>query len=131
MLSKNEKPITVEELKNKLSSVWNPTLSWKLTPKGKGFYSLFFESVEDMQNGWMYGPFYCTLGYFKPFIWAPDFVPSNFVSSHAKVWDRFLDLPDEFWHPRLLLGIAKREGTPIKIYQTILDKKNMDFMLGS
>lgn len=85
IIARGKQPIKSEELHLLLSSIWNLKQPWKLTPKGKGFYSLCFDSLLDMEMVWSLGPLKLDFGFFKPLKWCADFKPSSFVSSFAHV----------------------------------------------
>lgn len=47
-LHKGDAPLTSQALKAKLNVQWPQLQNWNLTPLGKGFFELKFNSIEDM-----------------------------------------------------------------------------------
>lgn len=48
LLSKGDTPVRINDLKIKLTKLWQPIAQWKVVPIGKGFLEFSFSSIEDM-----------------------------------------------------------------------------------
>src|SRR4051812_43341218 len=110
---KGSTPITVQQLKTKLQTLWSSLPKWGITSLGKGFYEFSFANLEDVRRvrsspAWNLNP-----GILKLFPWTKDFVPSNMNHSSAQVWVRIHGLAQEYWRPKILFTIASSIGIPI------------------
>nr|KYP36389.1 hypothetical protein KK1_042495 [Cajanus cajan] len=56
-------------------------------------------------------------------LWKPDFNPRNHKNIFSQVWLCILELPQEYWSPRIILAIASTVGTPISLDKATLDRK--------
>lgn len=55
------------------------------------------------------------LGLLRLSQWTPDFYVSQQKQTHVQVWIHILDLPQEYWRPKLLFEIAGGVATPISL----------------
>lgn len=116
ILVKKEKPLSTEALKQKLSAIWKVSdISWRVIPLGKGYYNISFINIADRnrvfnKTSWSLSP-----GTIRLSRWVRGFNPYKVSASIAQVWIRILELPLEYWHSSIILGIASAIGTPIKI----------------
>ena len=53
--------------------------------------------------------------------WSPNFNPFAQRPTTAQVWCRFYNLGLEYWHPQILINLAKVIGSPLKIDMAMLD----------
>jgi hypothetical protein len=110
---KGATPLTVLDLKKKLSLIWKNLARWGITSLGKGYYEFCFSSLEDVRRvrsvvSWNLEP-----GYLKLFAWSGDFNPNLQRNTTAQVWVRLYGLSQEYWRPKILFAIASSVGTPI------------------
>lgn len=115
ILHKGDAPITTQALKAKLNVQWPQLLNWNLIPLGKGFFEFRFNSVEDMRRIWALGTVNLKPGLLRFYCWSKDFAPQAQSQTHAQVWVRFLNLPQEYWEKHTLFEIASGLGTPLSI----------------
>ncbi|KAH6777478.1 hypothetical protein C2S51_008790 [Perilla frutescens var. frutescens] len=54
-------------------------------------------------------------GFLKIRDWVPDFTPYKIKSTIAQIWVRIYNLPIEYWHEEVFVGIVRSVGTPLKI----------------
>lgn len=54
--------------------------------------------------------------------WSPGFNPNNQKQTHSQVWLRILDLPLEYWRPKILFEIAGGTGTPLSLDEATKNK---------
>jgi hypothetical protein len=50
IMAKGDKPLRLNELREKLIQAWAPVEQWQITPLGKGFYEFYFQSREDLNR---------------------------------------------------------------------------------
>ena len=82
---KGSSPVTVENLRAKLSVLWKSIGKWGITSIGKGFYEFTFSTLEDMKRvrsvaSWSLNP-----GILKLFAWTKEFNPSLQQQTTAQV----------------------------------------------
>jgi hypothetical protein len=110
---KGTTPLSVVDLKKKLSVIWKDLSRWGITSLGKGYYEFCFSSLEDVRRvrsvvSWNINP-----GFLKLFAWSGDFNPSLQRNTSAQVWVRIYGLSQEYWRPKILFAIVSSIGTPI------------------
>jgi len=114
-LHKGDTPITTQALKAKLTKLWPQLQNWALTPLGKGFFEFNFNSIEAMQRIWALGTINLNPGFMRFYGWTKDFAPHAQAQTHAQIWVRFLNLPQEYWGKQTIFEIASGLGNPITI----------------
>lgn len=77
ILSKGDKPIEIQDLREKLCKLWKPLGIWRMIPLGKGFYELSFSSPEDLHSVWAVGAWNLQPGLLRLSQWTPDFNPNR------------------------------------------------------
>lgn len=115
ILSKGDKPIKFNDLRDKLSQLWKPIGQWRMTSLGKGYFEFSFSSTDDLRSVWAVGTWSLKPGLLRLSQWTADFNPKNQKQTHVQCWVRLYDLPKEYWRPRILFEIASAIGTPISI----------------
>ena len=68
-----------------------------------------------MKKVWALGVVQLKPGLLRFFCWSKDFDPHNQTQSHAQLWARLLNLPQEYWRKATLFEIASGIGTPLTI----------------
>jgi len=122
-LHKGDQPLTTQALKTKLNNLWPHLRNWSLIPLGKGFFEFNFNSIEDMKLVWALGVVQLKPGFLRFYCWTKDFTPKSLAQTHAQVWVRFLQLPQEYWGRQTLFEIASGLGTPITIDEATQNKR--------
>jgi len=115
VLNKGDKPYTKKDIHSKLQKQWKTTGAWSMTPLGRGYYEFFFASEDDMRTVWAMGTVNLKPGVLRLFEWTKDFNMHKQRNTHAQVWIRLLELPQEYWMDRTLCEIASAIGTPLLI----------------
>jgi len=110
---KGSSPVTIDNLRSKLSVLWKSIGRWGVTSIGKGFYDFTFSSLEDLRRVRSMGSWALNPGVLKLFAWTPDFNPSMQQQKTAQVWLRIYGLSQEYWRKKILFAIASSVGTPI------------------
>jgi len=82
---------------------------------GRGYYEFFFASEMDKCNVWAAGTVTLKSGVLRLFEWSKDFNMHTQRNTHAQVWIRLLELPQEYWMEQTLREIASAVGTPLVI----------------
>ncbi|KAJ4712784.1 DUF4283 domain protein [Melia azedarach] len=124
ILRPGSKPMKVEELRTILHKVWQPEHQWHMAPLARGFYDIHFSDEVDMRKVW--GSVSCSLqhGVFRLYQWQQNFNPYDpKIQSHVQLWIRLRGLSLEYWHPRILMTIARGVGIPLQIDQATREKK--------
>jgi hypothetical protein len=115
IMAKGDKPLRLNELREKLIQAWAPVEQWQITPLGKGFYEFYFQSREDLNRIWSIGTWNLKPGLLRLSAWTSDFKPEELKITHAQVWVRMYGLPQEYWMPTTLFAIASGLGTPLSL----------------
>lgn len=115
ILNKGDKPYSSREVQTKLQQLWKNIGPWKLTPLGKGYFEFYFSSNDDMRSVWSKGTQNLKPGLLRLFEWSKDFSARTQRQTHAQVWIRLHELPQEYWMDRTLREIASAVGTPLLI----------------
>jgi len=115
ILNKGDKPYGSREVLTKLQHLWTNIGPWKMTPLGKGYFEFYFASYDDLRTVWAKGTFNLKPGLLRLFEWSKDFSAHTQRQTHAQVWVRLLELPQEYWMDRTLREIASAIGTPMLI----------------
>ncbi|XP_029129942.1 uncharacterized protein LOC114916720 [Cajanus cajan] len=123
LLAKGQQPLKVDELKARLSKVWKHIAGWNIIPLGRGFFELEFQRSHDLEVVLAAGSLNLDPGWLRLSLWKPDFNPRCYKNTFAQVWLRILELPQEYWSPRIILAIASAVGTPISLDKATLDRK--------
>ena len=82
---------------------------------GRGYYEFFFATEMDMRTVWATGTVNLKSGVLRLFEWSKDFNKHTQRNTHAHMWIRLLELPQECWMERTLRQIASVIGTPLLI----------------
>jgi hypothetical protein len=114
-MSKGDKPWTARDLSAKLSALWKLHGQWKIVSLGRGYYEFQFASFEDMRIAWSMGSMNLKPGVLRLSKWTNDFNPYTQRQTHAQIWIRLMELPQEYWRQRTLFEIASAVGTPLAL----------------
>lgn len=110
---KGATPLTVFDLKKKLSQYWKNLSQWGITSLGRGYYEFIFTSLEDVKRVRSIASWNLSPGIPKLFAWSKDFSPKNQRNTYAQVWVRLYGLSQEYWVQNILFTIAGSLGSPI------------------
>jgi len=115
ILNKGDKPYGSREVLTKLQQLWTNIRPWKMTPLVKGYFEFSFASYDDLRTVWSKGTLNLKLGLLRLFEWSKDFSARTQRQTHAHVWIRLLELPQEYCMDRTLREIASAIETPLLI----------------
>ncbi|XP_058741926.1 uncharacterized protein LOC131614346 [Vicia villosa] len=110
---KGSSPLTVLNLKNKLTNLWNSIGKWGVTSLGKGYFEFSFSSIEDVRRVRSISSWNLNSGFLKLFPWTKDFNPHFLKQASAQVWLRIHGLAQEYWRPKIVFAIASSVGIPL------------------
>jgi hypothetical protein len=126
---KGATPLTVADLKSKLSALWKDFSKRGVRSLGKGYYEFVFTTLVDVRRIRSIASWNLNLGLLKLFAWSKDFNPMVQQNNSAQVWVRFYSLSQEYWRPNILFAIASSIGTPICL-DSITAKPMLDRTFG-
>lgn len=115
VLNKGDKPYTTKDIHLKLQKQWKVSGEWSMRPLGRGFFEFTFSSDTDLRMVWAIGTVNLKPGVLRLFEWTKDFNMNKQRNTHAQVWIRLMELPQEYWMDRTLREIASAVGTPLII----------------
>jgi len=115
ILNKGDKPYTTKVIHLKLQKQWKTTGDWSMRPLGRGYFEFTFSSDTDLRMVWASGNVNLKPGVLRLFEWTKDFDMNKQRNTHAQVWIRLMELPQEYWMDRTLREIASAVGTPLII----------------
>nr|ABE93038.1 N-6 Adenine-specific DNA methylase [Medicago truncatula] len=115
ILNKGDKPYTSSEIHQRLQKLWNTAAPWSLLSLGRGYYEFYFASESDMRYVWANGTTILKPGVLRLFEWRKDFNMHRQKNTHAQVWIRWIELPQEYSMDRTLREISSAVGTPLLI----------------
>jgi len=75
-----------------------------------------------MRTVWSLGTVNLRSGVLRLFEWTKDFKVHTHTQTHAQVWLRIHELPQEYWMERTLREIASVVGTPLIIESAIQNR---------
>jgi len=114
-MHKGDPPLTTQALKVKLGNLWPNLNNWNLIPLGKGFFEFNFSTIEEMRQIWALGVVNLKPGFMRFSCWTKDFTPKAQAQTHAQVWVRLMQLPQEYWEKQTIFEIASGLGSPLTI----------------
>jgi hypothetical protein len=75
-----------------------------------------------MRKIWALGVVNLKPGILRFYCWSRDFKSHNQAQTHAQVWVRLMQLPQEYWRKQTLFEIASGLGTPLTIDESTLSR---------
>lgn len=99
-LAKGDTPWTTQALQIHLSRSWPSLKDWSVLPLGRGFFEFKFGSVEDIRKVWALGVVNMKPGILRFFSWMRAFKLHNQAQTHAQIWVRLMQLPQEYWRKK-------------------------------
>ncbi|XP_062028779.1 uncharacterized protein LOC133744740 [Rosa rugosa] len=107
---------------SQLKSLWPDLSNWSVSPLGRGFFMLQFQSLEDMQRIWSIRTVRLKQGLLRLIKWTPSFSAATFRNTFAQVWVRLWDLGFAFWEQQTIFEIARGIGMPMKLDPRTADR---------
>ncbi|KAJ4822016.1 hypothetical protein Tsubulata_001579 [Turnera subulata] len=109
------KRIGYRVLRSKIQSLWKPQSPFRLIDLENDFFVVRFKDKTDALQALLGGP-WAVFGHalmVQP--WTPEFRAVNGVIEKATVWVRFMDIPLDWYHTKVLLGLGNMVGRAMKI----------------
>ena len=98
-----------------INSTWKPKGHFDLHLGSKGFFTIFFISLEDRNRVFDGGPyFYYLIGLFLR-LWKEKFRTEKEDMRITPVWITLYSLPGEYWDPKILEDLGNFLGKFIEI----------------
>ncbi|XP_057771048.1 uncharacterized protein LOC130990832 [Salvia miltiorrhiza] len=96
-------------------ALWKTSDAIRVVPLGKGFFSIIFVNESELATAKSRATWKLSKGIIRIREWVPDFDSYKESSALSQVWLRIYYLPHEYWHPEVIIGIARYVGLPIKL----------------
>ena len=124
-LQQSNTPLTTQTLKIKLQNLWPCLGDWSVLPLGKGCFEFNFQSVDDMRMVLAQGVINLKPCIIRFSCRSSDLNTQSQLQTHAQIWVRLMQLPQEYWREKTLFEIAYGVGTP-----SIIDKATQSRLFG-
>ncbi|CAA7053636.1 unnamed protein product [Microthlaspi erraticum] len=104
--------VSISVMSRKLREMWRPKGAMYVLDLPRQFYMIRFELEEEYMAALTGGPWRVFGSYLMTHAWSPDFDPLRSEIETTPVWVRISNLPVNFYHKSILMGIAKGLGKP-------------------
>ena len=112
--------VAISSLNRKLRELWNPKGTMYVMDLPRQFFMVRFEKEEEYLAALAGGRWRAFGSYLMVRAWSPEFVATP-------VWIRLTNIPVNFYHRSILMGIAKGLGKPIRVDPTTLNFERARF----
>ncbi|XP_010424626.1 PREDICTED: uncharacterized protein LOC104709762 [Camelina sativa] len=112
--------ISVEAMNRRLKELWKPRGGMSVLDLPRQFFMVRFDVEEDYLRAVTGGLWRVFGSILMVKTWSPDFDPVRDEIRTRPVWVRIANLPVNFYHKTILMGIAGGLGKPIKVDLTSL-----------
>lgn len=119
--------IAISVLSRRLREMWKPKGVMYLMDLPRQFFMVMFEHEDEYLAALTGGPWRVFGCYRVVQAWSPSFDPLKEEIETTLVWIRLANIPINFYHRSILLGIAKGLGNPIKVDLTTLHCERAPF----
>lgn len=119
--------ISISVLTRRLRELWKPKGAMYVMDLPRQFFMIRFEADEEYLSALTGGPWRAFGSYLMVQAWSPEFDPLRDEIVTTPVWVRLSNIPVNFYHKAILLGIAKGLGKPIKVDLTTLNFERARF----
>ncbi|KAG7576302.1 Ribonuclease H domain [Arabidopsis thaliana x Arabidopsis arenosa] len=119
--------LTVAALNRKLQELWKPRGNMFVLDLPKQFFMIRFDLEEDYMAAVTGGPWRVFGSIMLVQAWSPDFDPMTDEIATTPVWVRIANIPVNFYHRAILMGIAEGLGRPIKVDLTTMKVERARF----
>lgn len=113
--------VAISVLSRKLREMWKPTGGMYVMDLPRQFFMIRFEKEDEYLAALTGGPWKVFGSYLMAQAWSPEFDPLNDEIITTPVWVRLSNIPVNFYHKSILMGIAKGLGKPIRVDLTTLN----------
>lgn len=112
--------IAIAAMNKKLKELWNPKGGMYVLDLPRQFFMVRFDLEEDYLAALTGGPWRLFGSLLMVQAWSPEFDPAVDDIATTPVWVRISNLPVNFYHKAILMGIAEGLGKPIRVDPTTL-----------
>ncbi|XP_048616271.1 uncharacterized protein LOC106392972 [Brassica napus] len=119
--------VPIVALNRKLRELWNPKGAMYVMDLPRQFFMVRFEKEEEYLAALTGGPWRAFGSYLMVRAWSPEFDPLRDDIVTTPVWIRLTNIPVNFYHRSILMGIAKGLGKPIRVDSTTLNFERARF----
>lgn len=119
--------IAISVLTKKLRELWKPQGGMYVMDLPRQFFMVRFNVEEEYMTALSGGPWRVFGSYLMTRTWSPRFDPLRDDIMTTPVWVRISNIPVNFYHNAILLGIAKGLGRPVKVDDTTLNFERARF----
>lgn len=119
--------IAISVLSRRLREMWKPKGAMVVMDLPRQFFMVRFENEEEYMEALTGGPWRVFGSYLMVQAWSPSFDPLSEEITTTPVWVRLANLPINFYHRSILMGIAKGLGNPIRVDLTTLQCERARF----
>lgn len=119
--------IAISVLSRRLRDMWKPKGAMYVMDLPRQFFMVRFEEEEEYMAALMGGPWKVFGNYLMVQAWTPNFDPTIEEIETTSVWVRLANIPINFYHKSILMGIARGLGKPIRVDLTTLQCERARF----
>lgn len=112
--------IPIASLSRRLREMWKPKGAMHVLDLPRQFFMIRFELEEEYLAALTGGPWRAFGSHLVAQAWSPEFDPLCDEIVTTPVWVRLSNIPVNFYHRAILMGIAKGLGKPLKVDLTTL-----------
>lgn len=119
--------ISIAAMSRKLREMWQPKGAMYVMDLPRQFFMIRFEREEEYMAALTGGPWRAFGSYLTAQAWSPEFDPMKDDIVTTPVWVRLSNIPVNFYHRSILMGIARGLGKPVKVDLTTLNFERARF----
>ncbi|XP_013623906.1 PREDICTED: uncharacterized protein LOC106329829 [Brassica oleracea var. oleracea] len=119
--------VAITVLSRKLRELWRPNGTMHVMDLPRQFFMVRFEKEDDYLAALTGGPWRAFGSYLMVRAWSPEFDPLRDDIVTTPVWIRLSNIPVNFYHRSILMGIARGLGRPIRVDLTTLNFERARF----
>lgn len=119
--------VSLPVLTKKLKEMWKPRGGMSVIDLPRQFFMIRFELEDEYFMALTGGPWKMFGSYLLVKRWSPEFNPMSDEIVTTPVWVRLMNIPVNFYHKAILLGIAEGLGTPVRADTTTLQLERARF----
>lgn len=119
--------IAISVLTRKLRELWKPRGAMYVMDLPRQFFLVRFDAEEEYLAALTGGPWRAFGSYLLVQGWTPEFDPLKDEIVTTPVWIRLSNIPVNFYHKSILMGISRGLGTPVKVDMTTLNLERARF----
>ncbi|KAG2248243.1 hypothetical protein Bca52824_087871 [Brassica carinata] len=117
--------VPISALSKKLRELWNPKGGMYVMDLPRQFFMVRFEKEDEYLAALTGGPWRAFGSYLMVRAWSPEFDPLRDDIVTMPVWIRLTNIPVNFYHRSILMGIAKGLGKPVPRFARVCVEVNL------